>query len=429
MGIFGILLGMAVLATGWSSINMSLSEIQVDLGASVLQLQWMMNMYGICICIPLLTVGKLGDAYGRKKFYALGLLGLSFACFGASIAQTPQWIILSMALFGLSAAPILTLSQALIVHQYPESHKGKAVALWATCTSLALAAGPLVGGIILRYLHWRWIFLINAILSLISLFFVTRYVKKEVAHSAHCDWSGVLLLAFIVGSLVTAIMQGPTWGWGSWRVLLLFAFAILALLLLITMEKKSREPMFSPTLFSHKGFLFPSLCNGCLIGFVWSVFFFIPLYLQNKQGYSPLETGITMLFITLPVALFSVLVNKLYQKVGAKPLLIAGFSLLFLSVFFQFSLPIQLSCLLMGFGWVLTFGPSASRALMTLPHEMAGMASGMFMTLQEIGGVMGLALSGVVFRSFIADYSAMLWFLCALTLVGMGCAFALPKRN
>ena len=453
---------------------MSLAEIQSDLGASILQLQWMMNMYGICVCIPLLTVGKLGDAYGRKKFYALGLMGLGLACLGGGLAQSPEWIILSMALFGLSAAPILTLSQALMVHQYPESEKSKAVALWATFTSLALAAGPLVGGVILRYLSWRWIFFIDAPVALLSLCFVYRYVKKEQTHSVHCDWSGVGLLALIVGALVTAIMQGPNWGWGSASVLSLFALALIAIFFLIALEKKSREPMFSPELFSHRGFLFPSICNGFLIGFVWSIFFFIPLYLQNQQGFSPLETGITLLFVTLPVSSLSVFANRLYEKIGAKPLLMAGFSLLFLSVFFQSYLPIQLACLLMGFGWVLTFGPSTSRALTTLPHDMAGIASGMYMTMQEIGGVMGLALSGVVFRmsttqylapkmeeiqsvfgsqtqsvlsdpllaeqtnhriagwlheGFAVGYANMLWFLSALTLVGIVCALALPKQK
>jgi EmrB/QacA subfamily drug resistance transporter len=474
MAVVGILLGMAVLATGWSSINMALAEIQRDLGASVLQLQWMMNIYGIFICIPLLTVGKLGDAYGRKKFYQWGLFGLGLACLGAAFARAPEWIILCMGLFGLSAASVLTLSQALIVHQYPEGEKGKAVALWATFTSLALAAGPLVGGVILRYLSWRWIFFIDVPIAALSLFLVFRFVKKEATHSTHCDWSGVALLALIVGAVVTATMQGPNWGWSSPQVIGLFAVALIAIFAFIAIEKKSQEPMFRPDLFSHAGFLFPSMCNGCLIGFIWSIFFFIPLYLQNGKGLSPLETGLTMLLITLPVAFFSVFVSKLYNKIGAKPLLVAGFLLFLLSVFFQKSLTIQGSCLLMGFGWVLTWGPSTSRALIALPHHMAGIASGMFMTLQEIGGVMGLAVSGVVFRmgtsrylaphmeeiqtvfgertqsilsnpvlvektnprlaawlhdGFSAGYSGVLWFLVFLMAAAAACAFFLPKEK
>ncbi len=476
LAVTGILLGMSVLAVGWSSINMSLASIQTDLPASMFQVQWMMNAYGIFICIPLLAVGKLGDAYGRKKFYMAGLAGLGAACLGGALAPSPGWLIASMGLFGVSGASVLTLSQALTVHQFPESQKGRAIAIWATFTSVALAAGPLVGGTILSFLDWRWIFWLEVPISLIALLLVASFVKKEELRSVECGWGGVALFALIIGSLVAGIMQGPNWGWGSWKVISLFALSAIASWGFIAVERKSEKPLFRPDLFSHPNFLFASICNGCLIGFIWSLFFFLPIFLQNERGISSFETGATMLLITLPVAFLSVSVNKLYEKVGAKPLLAAGYFLLAVSVILQMRIPIQASCLLMGFGWVLTWGPSAARALSTLPHRMAGMASGMFMTMQEIGGVIGLAASGVVFRmgsgrklasrmeeieslfgertqallsnpkaaaalapdspilawlqeAFRAGYSDMLWWVAALMLAALGCSLLLPKAE
>jgi MFS family permease len=402
--ILGILLGPAILGGAWASINMSLASIQENLGASLLKLEWVMNIYGIAVCITLLPIGKLGDSYGRKLLYVAGVLGLLLSCLTAGLSHSIEYVIASMALFGVSGAAIMVLSQALIVHEYPEEEKPKALALWGTSVSISLSLGPLLGGVIIKYLSWRWVFLINILPLAIAAAFVLLFVKQRKSHSSTCNWGAVILIAFLIGGTITGILQGPVWGWNSIGIIALFGMAALSLLALIVLERKSSNPLFHPSLFANRGFLLASICNGCLLGFIWAIFFFVPLYLQNQRAFTPLETGFNMLLITLPVIFFSLPVSKLYTKVGSRTLLFAGFSLLLLSALLQPKLPITVFCLSIGFGWVLTWGPSIMKALSSLPHRMAGMASGMFITLQEIGGVLGLAIAGVTFRIGMKSY-------------------------
>jgi EmrB/QacA subfamily drug resistance transporter len=403
--IVGIGLGVIVLGMIWSLVNTSLASIQKDLSASVLQLQWMMNCFGIFMCVPLLTMGKLGDAYGRKRLFLYGLVTALLASVIGGFTSRIEFLIICMGLFGLSGSMILPLSQALLVHQFPEHQKGKAVALWSIFASLSLACGPIVSGVILNWLSWQWIYWIDIPLIAIAIVVVYFFVDRETEfHKPHCDWAGVGLLALIVGSLVMSIMQGPTWGWTSPVILALFAVWLVSLFVFILLERKTKHPLFRPDLFSNRCFLFSAIPNGCTIGFLWVSVFTIPLYLQNMVGFSPLKTGFCLLLITLPVFFFSVTIGKWYHKWGAKPLMLIGYAFFLIGFFLQaFVTPnywtLGFGYLAIGLGWVLTWGPSISNSLASIPHRIAGIASGMFTTLQEVGAVLSLALAGVFFRT------------------------------
>ncbi|NDD57991.1 MAG: MFS transporter [Chlamydiae bacterium] len=403
LAILGIALGMIVMGMIWSLVNTSLASIQKDLFASVLQLQWMMNCFGIFQCVPLLIMGKLGDAYGRKKLFLCGLAVAFIASVMGGLASKIEFLISCMGLFGVAGSMILPLSQALLVHQYPEHQKGKAVALWSIFASLSLACGPIVSGLILHWMDWHWIYWIEVPLIAMAMITVYFFVDKETKfHKPHCDWIGVGFLAIIVGALVIAIMQGPSWGWTSPAILALFTSTLISLILFVVLEKKTKQPLFRPDLFSNRSFLFSAIPNGCTIGFLWVSVFIIPLYLQNMLQFSPLKTGFCLLLITLPVFFFSVTVSRWYEKWGAKPLMLLGYALFLIGFFLQaFMTPnfwsLGVGFLAIGLGWVLTWGPSISNSLSSIPHHIAGIASGMFTTIQELGAILSLAIASVFF--------------------------------
>lgn len=349
-------------------------------------------------------MGKLGDAYGRKKIFILGLLAALLGTFTAGFAKHIGLIVGCMALIGFSSAVILPLSQALLIHQFSESQKNRGVALWSMIISLSLAAGPLVGGFILNWLNWRWCYWIDVPIIFLALLIVFYCVDgKQEKRPFQFQWLESLLIVILIATLVTAIMQGPLWGWSSWRILSLSALFALSLALFIAKEMKSETPLFRPDLFANRSFLCSSLANGCTIGFNWTIFFIIPLYLQNYLLRTPFETGLILLLITLPVLFFTTPILHLANKWGTKRLMLFGFTLFLLAFLSQLLLvptlwTVAFGCLLIGFSWVIVWGPSISTALATIPHYLTGLASGMFTTLQELGGVVCLAISGVFFR-------------------------------
>jgi len=438
-GILGIGLGEALMAMNFSIVNIALATIQKELGASLSQLQWMINIYGIFICVSLVTMGRLADTYGRKRIYLIGLVGSSVASLIAGLASHPNQIIFAQLLQGLFGAILLPVSQSLITHLFPHNQKSTALGIWASIAGISLGAGPIIGGTILGFIGWRWIFLFNVPLSLIALFYLVRYVKesKSNVQDKH-DYLGMLLFIGTIASVVLGIIQGPIWGWTSiWTLLCLISFLIF-LPILIYVEKKAPYPIIQPDFFLRKDFLLPSMSNFCIIFYLWSFFFLIPLFAQSMMEITPFQTGLLMLFVTLPLAIGSPYVAIWYEKIGARVPMILGFLFLILSITSLHFLHRRGEILLMmaamlfcGFGWVLIWGPSAACALSSLPKKFSAIASGAFTTFQEVGGTVGLAIVGTTFRSHpfpsTLGFQNSLSVLLGISLIGILTSFFVKK--
>lgn len=441
LGILGIGFGCALIAVNFSSVSTALSTIHQDLGASFLELQWMLNIFGIFLSSCLVMMGRLADTYGRKKIFLIGMAGAGLASLIAGVAPHPGWIIFAQMLQGIFGAILLAVSQALLVHLYSEEERGKAIGIWASIAGITLGLGPLLAGTIISLLGWRWIFFINIPVAIFGLFIVWRYVQesKSVEHRGELDYWGMLLLFLTIGFLVLGVIQSTTWGFTSiWTILCGILF-IICLPLLILVERKAPFPIIHPEFFLKRDFLLPSLAMFCIIFFVWTIFFLFPLYFQKARGDTPLATGCLMLFITGPSALLSTQVGKWYGKVGPKPLMLVGFLLFMLSILFQFFLeptsPLVLgiaAALAFGFGWLFSWGSTTTAALSSVPRDLAGIASGAFTTISEIGATVGLSITGTVFRAssspFMDGFRHSLWVILAVMCLGLLATLAQKKR-
>jgi len=403
----GICLGVFVVAMDWSIVNAALPSIQKDFRCSTLALQWMMNSFGLFLCTLLVTMGRVADVFGRRKLFFIGLLTFGFSSLLAGFALNAGWLIVWRAFQGIATAILLPISQALVSLSFPEKERNKALSIWTTIVSCGLAIGPVIGGVIISTINWRWIFFLNVPISIICSLMLFSFVKesKNEQSPPHIDWKGCLLLFLGIAALIIAILQGPEWGWNSVYSYLGFILGAFFLVFMLIRERKEKTPLIRLSLFTHRVFLSASLANTTMIFLAWAAFFILPLYMQGMRLDSPLQLGGLLIFLTAPVIFLSPFFGRTHKKIGEKNQICMGLSLLAVALYlFAFFNPqtmwpyVALSFFLFGLGWAMMWSTSMTAALSTLSSHEVGSGVGAFTTVQEIGGSLGLAITGTIFR-------------------------------
>ncbi|ADI38826.1 MFS transporter [Waddlia chondrophila] len=434
---FGICFGCVVIALVFTMVNTAIPSIQSHLNLPVSILQWMMTAFGLINCACLVTCGRIADIFGRKRIFLLGLTSTLIGISAAGLSNTAFCLILGMSFAGLGNAILLPVSQAMLVMEFPQEKRGEAVGIWAGCIGAAMAAGPVLGGIITQVFGWRWVFLINAPVILVS-FFLTFFYSRESRNEkdpAKVDVKGMLYLALTVAAFV--LVSTERRHFSSLFLSGLMALGVLSIYRLIKHEKTFSAPIISDQLWKNRVFLSASLASFCLIFFVWSIFFLLPIFFQRELGLSPMFSGLMMLWITLPVAFLSPLIARFekYEKTWLMSL--SGFLLLaffvLLQIFFNTDTPlwkIAVSCLIFGVGYSLIWGPTATAAISCFPSHQSGIASGTFVTIQELGGTFGLAIIATTFSHYSAlkeGFYRSLWLLLVVSVIG--CALSLVMKT
>jgi len=387
-----------------------------------------MNIFGVFTCSSLVILGRMADIWGRKKIF---LLGLGFYCIsflGSGFATHPGAIIFFQVFAGLGNATLLTVSQTMLIHLYPEKQRSKALGLWGAVLGFSFSLGPLLSGILVTNLSWRAVFFVPLAAVILSIVLVSFFAQdsKNTEDNTSLDWPGALLLATSIGAFTLAVTEHSL---PARFLIMLYAISLCALVLLIIVEKRTETPILRIDLLSKRRFVLASFINAVMTFLIWANFFLIPLFLQTEAHFTILDAGLLLLFITIPYAILSPIVGKLYQTIDVKYLLIIGCLILIASTIAQLLFTPQshwftfvFAALLLGIGWGFVWGPSTTAATELLSKARAGIAVGTFLTTQEIGGTLGLVITVSVVRTqknFTAGFHHGVFVLMAVSILAL----------
>jgi EmrB/QacA subfamily drug resistance transporter len=386
-------------------VNVALPSIQRSLHASTASLEWTVNAYTLSFAVLLVTGGRLGDLFGRRKMFLAGVV--VFACSSAAIGFSPSdtWLVAWRAIQGAGSAMMMPGTLSIITNAFPAAERGKAIGTWAGVSALALAIGPVLGGFLVETVSWQSIFFLNlpvAVGAVIVTLFAVRESRDETA-AQRVDVPGVLTLTIGLAALVLALVQGNEWHWGSPRELALFALAAVSLGAFAVVERRQSSPMVDFSFFRSRTFLGANVVAFIVSFAMLAMFFFMALYMQNVLGYSPLQAGLRFLPSTLMIVLIAPLAGRLADRVGPRPLMTFGLSAVSGALFWQSHITVTSGYsallpgfVLMGVGMAFVMSPMSTAAMNSVAQAKAGVASGILSMNRMVGGTFGVAVLGAM---------------------------------
>jgi EmrB/QacA subfamily drug resistance transporter len=403
--LIAVCIGTFMLLIDVTIVNVALPDIQTSLHSSFSDLQWVIDAYSLMLAALLLTTGSLADLFGRRRMFAIGLCIFTVSSLLSGLATTPLFLNLARGAQGVGAAAMFSTSLALLASSFSGRERGMAFGVWGTITGLAVAIGPVVGGALTTGFGWRWIFLVNVPIGVIGLFVTLLRVEESRQPGARRpDWLGALSFSGALAALVYALIQGESKGWTSTEIVGCFVGAGALLLLFVVVEMVQKTPMFDFSLFRNPTFSGGSIVAFSLSAGMFALLLYLTLYLQDILGFSALDAGLRLLFLSGGILLTSTLAGRLTTRVPISLLIGPGLILVGVGLILMrgMSATSGWEHLIPGFivggaGVGLINPPLASTAVGVVEPARAGMASGINSTFRQVGIATGIAGLGAIF--------------------------------
>ena len=386
-------------------VNVALPSMQDDLGISQAGLEWVVNAYALTFGVLLLSGGKLADLFGRRTIFIVGLVIFTASSLACGLATGSEILIAARTVQGIGAALMNPATLSIITATFPPRQRGMAIGIWAGISAMALAIGPLVGGILTEKINWSWIFFINVPIGAVGIVAARLFIdeSRDTSHEQRLDLPGLLASGIGLFALTYALISTNHHAWTSALVLSMFAVAAVALGIFVLLEQRQRIPMLDLSLFRNATFLGANAVMLLVGVAMFGIFFFNSLFFQRILEYSAIQTGAMFLPMTVLVMLVAPVAGKFSDRVGSRWLMAGGMLLLTGSLLafagldrssnFWNVLP---GLLLGGFGMALAMTPTTAAAMGSVPVAKSGVGSAVINSMRQVGGSLGIAVMGAV---------------------------------
>ncbi len=400
-------------------VNVALPTIQRDLGASTSQLQWIVSAYTLVFASLQITAGGFGDRFGRKRWFLIGLGLFTAASALAAFVNSIEQLILARALQGIGAALIMPLTLSLISAAFPPAERGRALGIWGAVSVSSIALGPVVGGAIIEYTTWHWIFLLNVPIGILALLVSQAVVResRDTSGSAAIDVPGTILITGAIAALTWSLIEAGPRGWSDSLILAGFGLTALLGVIFVLVELRTENPMVPLRFFKSRTFTGANIDAFMISFLITGVAFFMTLYQQNIHGFSPMKTGVALLPMVITMMVMSPISGVMINRLGPRRLISAGMTITGIGMLlllwagahasYWHLLP---SFVAMGFGMSFIWAPMTTAVLNSVEPEKSGIASAINGAIREIGTAFGVALLGsianrVYIDKFAGDHS------------------------
>ncbi len=388
-------------------VNVALPDIQSSLHASFSDLQWVVDAYSLTLAAFLLTAGVLGDIYGRREVFAIGLVIFSLASLLCGLSTTPLMLNLARGVQGVGGAIMFATSLALIANAFMGRDRGTAFGIYGAVIGGAVAVGPLIGGAITSGIGWRWIFFVNVPIGVVAVVItISKIAESKDQRARTIDWVGFVTFSASLFALVFALVRGNTLGWGSATIIGLFAASAVLMVAFFVNEHVQKDPMLDLALFKIPAFVGLSVAAFALAASIFAMFLYLTLYIQDDLGYGPFAAGLRFLPMTLVTFFVAFFAGRLTVRVhlrillGIGMLIVSGALLLMGTTNPDSAWTVLLpGFILGGLGIGMVNPVLASGAVSVVEPQRSGMASGANNTFRQVGIATGIAVLGAVFQS------------------------------